>query len=200
MQKKADLAFSVVVLLLAVGMVWQARQWELTASLFPFTVGIPAIGLALLQCSFAVRELARRQATSTAEAAYEDAGAGTVASAIESAFGKESEATQALEIEPALARRRTLEMSAWIVGFAAGVLLLGFRVSALLLPMLFCRIAAREGWRTSVGLGLVTYLLFYGIFVAGLHLVLPPGAVADTLGLDSFDSYLVDPVARIIAG
>jgi len=78
------------------------------------------------------------------------------------------------------------------------VLLLGFRVSAALLPLLFLKVAARERWSNSIMLGMGTYLLFYLIFVAGLHLVLPPGTVADTFGLDSFDSYLVDPITNLL--
>jgi len=201
LRKKADLVFSLVVLLLAGWMVWQARAWQLTASLFPFTVGIPAIALALLQCGFALRRLRQPEpAAGQGQTVYQGAAADAVASAIESAYGVESEAAQALELDPAVARRRTLEISAWIVAFAVGVLLLGFRLGAFLLPLLFLKFAAREGWRSSILLGLVTYVLFYGIFVAGLHLVLPPGQIADSLGLDSFDSYAVDPLLRLLGG
>jgi hypothetical protein len=211
LQKKADLAFSVAVLLLLAWMVWQAMGWQVTASLFPFTVGLPALALALLQCTFAVRKLRQKAAGPAGETFqtrllqlsqpdYHDAGAGAVASAIDSAYGPGSEASEALEIDPAVARRRTIEMSVWILAFTAAVVLLGFRVSAALLPFLFMRIAARERWLPSILLGIGTYLVFYWIFVAGLHLVLPGGTIADALGLESFDSYLVDPIGVAIGG
>jgi hypothetical protein len=56
-RKQIDLLVSVVVLAVISWMVWEARQWDVRARLFPLAVGIPAIGVALVQVGFAVRSL-----------------------------------------------------------------------------------------------------------------------------------------------
>ncbi len=181
MRTKAELAVSVAILLGVSWMVWYARDWSLLARLFPTTIGVLAIVVAAVQCGFAVRNVM--------------AGA---------APAKPSGYAVAAEAVPAdVVRRRTWEIALWFLVFGVGVMLLGFRVSALLLPLAFLKVAARESWRTAVPLAAGIYFAFYLIFSVGLHIPFPPGAVADVLGIDSFDSYVVDPaidaIGRLIA-
>ncbi len=225
-RKKADLVFSALLLLLAVWMVWAARDWAFRARLFPWTIGIPAIALASLQMVFAVRHVlesggqvaagegapvapsASHSASSgrgSGQAAGQVAGApepdrAVVSSAVEGAFGAGSEAAEEDELPPQIVWRRTLGMSAWIMAFAATVVLLGFKVSAGLATLAFLRFGAHERWKTSLLISLGTYLFFYLAFDYALNIPFPPGWIAETLGLQSFDSYLMAPVIRLVAG
>jgi hypothetical protein len=226
-RKKADLVFSALLLLLAVSMVWTARDWAFRARLFPWTIGIPAIALALLQMVFAVRNVLRFSgevaaasdsgpvAPSASHSASSGRGSGqaagqvdgapepdraVVASAVEGAFGAGSEATEGDELPPEVVWRRTFGMSAWIMLFAVTVVLLGFKVSAGLATLAFLRFAAREKWKTTLLISLGTFLLFYLAFDYALNIPFPPGWIPEALGLQSFDSYLTDPVIRLVGG
>jgi len=224
-RKKADLVFSALLLLLAVWMVWAARDWAFRARLFPWTIGIPAIALASLQMVFAVRhvlesggQVAAGEGAPVAPSASHSASSGrgsgqaagqvdgaetdraVVASAVEGAFGTGSEATEGEELPPEVVWRRTFGMSAWIMLFAVTVVLLGFKVSAGLATLAFLRFAAREKWKPTLLISLGTYLFFYLAFDRALNIPFPPGWIAETLGLQSFDAYLVDPVIRLLAG
>jgi hypothetical protein len=218
-RKKADFIFSALLLLLAVWMVWAARDWAFRARLFPWTIGIPAIALALLQIVIAVRNVFRSSgevaaasdsgpvapSASSEQAAGQVDGApepdrAVVASAVEGAFGAGSEATEGDELPPEMVWRRTFGMSAWIMAFALTVVLLGFKVSAGLATLAFLRCAAHEKWKITLLISLGTYLFFYLAFDFALNIPFPPGWIAETLGLQSFDSYLMDPIIRLVAG
>ncbi len=214
-RKKADLIFSILILAIAVWMVWEARDWGFRARLFPWAIGYPAIGLALLQLGFAIRHaLAPAPQPETQRAAVARPGAprpdeleaiqrgpdaAVVEAAVESAFGPGSEAAEEEEeLPPELVRRRVIQMTAWILAFAVGVVLLGFKVSSALTTFAFLRFGAHETWKTTFWLALGTYLFFFLVFDYSLSIPLPPGWVAESLGLQSFDSYLTDPVIRLI--
>ena len=208
LQKRADVVFTFVLLLIVVWMVWQARGWSLGPRLFPWTIGIPAIVLGLVQLGFAIRNVRTSRAeklepgVDTAPEAAPPASprddADVVAAAVQSAFGAGSEVAAEEEIPPALARRRTLAMSAWILLFTVGVAVLGFRVGSGLLTLAFLRFGANESWKLSLAISLGTYLFFYLLFVQALAIQLPPGWLADTLGLDSFDDYLIEPIRMVL--
>jgi len=112
--------------------------------------------------------------------------------AIDSQAGETAAA--GVTLEPILARRRTLSIAAWTLAFALGFWLLGFKVGGPLLSLLFLRFQARESWTMSVLYGLGVYLFFLLGFELALGVPLPPGVIATSLGLQSIDGYLVNPL------
>ena len=80
---------------------------------------------------------------------------------------------------------------AGVLVFTVGVLLLGFRISAFLLPLAFFRLAGREQWRVALPIAAGTYVTFVIVFAMGLNIPFPNGMLADWLGLQSPDSYLL---------
>ena len=60
------------------------------------------------------------------------------------------------------------------------------------------RLASHERWRTIIPIALVTYLFFYVIFDKLLNIPFPNGMIADALGMESFDSYIADPIWRLV--
>lgn len=212
LRKRADLVVSIGILLLVAWMVFDAQQWSLRARLFPWTIGIPAVGLALLQVVFATRNILAATAAPEAEHApslverppplpaveQKDEDAAVVAAAVESAFGAGSAAAEEEAIPPAVARRRTVEMSLWILAFGLGVVLFGFRLGAVLVTFGFLRWGAHESWKATILISIATYLMFFLIFDVGLNTPFPPGIIADALNVDAFDSVITDPIKRLI--
>jgi tripartite tricarboxylate transporter TctB family protein len=148
-----DLVVSVVVLAVITWMVWEARQWDVRARLFPLAVGIPAVGVALLQVGFAVRGL--RTAS----------GSPIVADAL-----------SGVPIVPdATAGARTRQMVAWILGITAAIVLFGFEVGSALITFAFLRYAARERIVLSLIISVITYASFLVVFDRALNIPMPPG-------------------------
>jgi hypothetical protein len=77
--------------------------------------------------------------------------------------------------EAAVAHRRTLSISAWIVGFFLAIWLLGFTITSAVGTFLYLKFGAREKWLISVVLTVVAWAFFYGAFDYMLHLPFPEG-------------------------
>ena len=89
------------------------------------------------------------------------------------------------EIDPQVARRRTINIFSWIVGFFLGIWLLGFVITIPLLVFTYLKIQSNESWITSVALTIAAWLVFYGLFVRLLTLPFPQGLVLAWLGIGS---------------
>jgi hypothetical protein len=153
---------------LLVWLVWEARDWPFRTRLFPWAIGIPALGLALVQFGLALWNAFRQRVAPEVDGDGE------------------------------LLRRRTLSISAWTLAFAAGFWLFGFKVGGLVLSPAFLRLQARESWKMSALYGLAVYLFFLVGFEMALGFPLPAGVIAPSLGLQSFDWYVVNPVLNFI--
>lgn len=71
--------------------------------------------------------------------------------------------------------RRSALAAAWIVGFFAAILLLGFPVAVPLFVFLYLRLQGREGWLFSAVFTAVVWAFFYGLFDRLLHLPFSDG-------------------------
>jgi hypothetical protein len=171
-------------------------------SLFPVAIGIPAAVIALLQVGFALRAL-RADAVAAAPAPdtapRESSGSDVViAEAVEHAFGQGSTMAEETNLAPAVVRRRTLEMVGWILGITASIVLLGFELGAGVMSLVFLRLRGHESWRVALCIALTTYFFFYVVFDRVLNIPLPNGALADALGLNALDHYVMDPIADFV--
>lgn len=202
MRKAADLTFGLIILCLLASMVWAARDWAAEPRLFPWTIGIPATILAAFQLALLVRQAVKKDApVNVAErdtvATATSGEAGVISSAVAQAFGEGSAAAAEDDIPPGVVRRRTIEMSLWILAFVAGIMIIGFKLGAALLSFAFLRFAG-ERWRTSISIAVGMYLFFYLIFDLGLHIPFPGGWIAYSLNLPSLDSLVTDPIESAI--
>jgi hypothetical protein len=150
----SGLLFTLLVLIFFVFFVYEARNWRLQARLYPWTIGIPMVLLAVIQL---VRDLkgSRQQEAEATPMDYR--------------FSQTIDETEA--------RRRTLNIFAWIFGFFVGVWLLGFSLAVPLLVFCYLKIQAEEGWVLSTLLTAVAWLLFWGLFQRLLRLPFPEGQV-----------------------
>jgi hypothetical protein len=178
-----DVLISAVLVLLLVWVVWEARDWPFRTRLFPWSIGFPLLGLALVQFGMASWKAFCRQWDAEVDLVKGEPGENA-----------ESEAT----LDAKLLTQRTLAIGAWTIVFALGFWLFGFKVGGLLLSPTFLRLQARETWKMSILYGLGVYLFFLGGFEMALGFPLPPGIIAASLGLQSFDSHAVNPILNLI--
>lgn len=180
-----DILISAVLVVLFLWFLWEARDWPPRTRFFPWAIGFPVLILALVQLGLSLRTVARGRA-------HPDTGAGR------SAPGDEARDTA--ELEAALEWRRTFGIASWAVAFALGLWLFGFKLGGLLLSLAFLRFQAHESWRMSIGYALVVYAFFFVGLEMALSVPLPPGLLASSLGLNSFDSYLMNPILHLLSG
>jgi hypothetical protein len=134
-----------------------AMDWPLKAKLFPLAIGIPVFCMAAAEVLWGLLRPAERM----------DA----------------MDFRLSGQLPPKIAFRRTLIMIAWMLGFLAGIVLVGFPVAVPLLVLLYARLQGREGWGLSLGLALAMWGIFYGVFDHLLHLPFPAGWIQAWLGL-----------------
>ena len=80
-----------------------------------------------------------------------------------------------------VALRRAAIAAAWIAGFFAAIILLGFVVAVPAFVLLYLRIQGRESWLFSAVFAAVVWSSFYGLFDRLLHLPFPAGVLLDRL-------------------
>jgi len=174
---------SAFLVLLLAWVVWEARDWPFRTRLFPWSIGFPVLGLALVQFAIASWKAFRRRLDSEAHE-------------VEGEPGEKAESGAILDAN--LLTQRTFSIAAWTIVFALGFWLFGFKVGGLLLSPAFLGFQARETWKMSILYGLAVYLFFLVGFEMALGFPLPPGIIAASLGLQSFDWYVVNPILNLI--
>lgn len=180
-----DILISAFLVLFLFWVVWEARGWPFRTRLFPWAVGFPVLALALLQFALSLWQAIRNRPTGETSGISSQAGETAPAGAT---------------LDATLPGQRTLSIAAWTVAFALGLWLFGFKVGGLFLSFAFLRFQARESWTLSVLYGLGVYLFFLLGFELALGVPLPAGVIATSIGLQSFDWYLVNPLLVTILG
>lgn len=157
MRNKPSLALSAAIMLLAAWGVYAAFDWPLKARLFPLVIGIPLFCLA------------------SAEALWTLFG--------RSYAGRAQDLALSDDLPKEIARRRTAIAVAWIAGFFAAILLLGFPLAVPLFVFLYLVLQGGERWLFSAVFSAVVWAFFYGLFDRLLHLPFPAGWLQAWLGL-----------------
>jgi putative tricarboxylic transport membrane protein len=149
-------AFSLAAVVLLLWALWQSLSFGLRAGLFPWTVLAPTLIMAIGQLA---RDLRRR------------------------GEGRDRGPRGAVpDVSSGLARRRTAEIAAWIVGMYVAIWLLGFPVATLLTTFVYLKLGAREPWPVSVALSLGGFIFVYGLFERALGVPFPPGSLLAWVG------------------
>lgn len=161
MKVRPQFFFSLVLLVFFAYFVWEAREWRLQARLYPWVIGIPMIVLAFLQVWL---ELKGVSPVKTSGAAPVD-------------FQFEQ------HVDPEIARSRTVNIFAWILGFFVAIWFLGFSLAIALLLFFYLKVQSREPWVLSLILTAAGWLLFWGLFDRLLHLPFPEAQLAMWLGM-----------------
>ncbi|CAN7733519.1 tripartite tricarboxylate transporter TctB family protein [Phyllobacterium sp. LjRoot231] len=149
-------------------MVAMATQFPPNARFMPFVVGIPGIGLCLLQLGM---DLLRAPGSQLAESFQPASKAGVPANLVpeeEPEFGPHTVS-------------RELTMWAYFVGFIAAVLVFGFYVSVPVMLLMFLRREAEASWKFALFLAAAATLVLYLMFGLVLHVQLHHGFVTPVI-------------------
>jgi len=152
-------AFSALIVVLFGWALWQSRHFGVRAGLFPWAVGFPGLALGIVQFA---RDFTGHRSGAAPESVG-DAGP---------------------DVPPDVARRRSIEICAWIAGFWVAFWLLGFSLATLVMTLLYLKLAARERWVLSILLCVFSVAFVYGLFEKALGVPFPPGQLFVWLGMD----------------
>jgi hypothetical protein len=157
MHSKASLVLGIAIMAVSAAAVVMALDWPWKAKLFPLIIGIPVFCLAAAEVAWGLLDPAARSQAMEFTLSGE-AGAGHTG-------------------------RKTLVAIAWMSGFFAAIVLLGFPIAVPLFVFLYAKLQGREGWGTSLGLSAAVWAFFYGIFDRLLHVPIPAGWIQQWVGL-----------------
>jgi hypothetical protein len=157
MHGTASRILGVAIMLASGAAVVIAMDWPLKARLFPMAIGIPVFCMAAAEVVWGLLRPAER---------------------VGAMDFRPSE-----HLSSSVAAGRALIAVAWMLGFLAGIALVGFPLAVPLLVFLYAKLQGREGWGLSVGLAAAVWGAFYGVFDRLLHLPFPDGWIQTWLGL-----------------
>ena len=144
-----SLLFTLFVALVAAAMVYTAKDWPLGTGLFPRSVGIPVLVMALIQLLM------------DAYRTYNAPGART-------------QDTGDLQVDWTMSAAevavRGLTFTAWLLGMFFGILLVGFFITVPVFTLLYLRYQAKEAWPLTLSLTAVMLVFFIGVFDQILHI------------------------------
>jgi hypothetical protein len=138
--------FPAIIAVLAAWGLTETAAWPIKTALYPRVIGIPLLVLAVAETVLSLR-------------GKEAAGGGE---AMDVSFSD--------EVPAGVARRRTVSIVAWMVGFYLAISLIGFPRAIPLFICAYLRGQAKEAWSISLLLPAVAWLGFYLLFVRLLHL------------------------------
>lgn len=155
----AQSLFALFMVVVFVYVIYQAKYGfgadEPRAALFPWVIGLPSLLLAIYVFIKDATQSNREVKTE------------------ESALWNEP------EIDPILARHRTLSISGWIVGFFLLIWILGFVPASAIATLLYLKFGAGEKWPMSLALTAACWLFFFGVFDYALQLPFPKGTAIE---------------------
>ena len=133
---------NVLMIIISIGIIFSARSWPLKTALFPFILGSSGLILAvveLLMSLFGSEESGKKHAV------------------VDFNFSE--------NVDKALASRRTLLISMWIILFFLLSFFLGFPIAVPLFVFFYLKIQGRERWSLTLVITGLSWVFFYGLFV-----------------------------------
>ena len=128
---------------ISIWVIISALKWPPKTALFPLVIGIFVFLMAAIELFFT---LLRRKESD-----------GDKIEVMDFKFSQ--------EVDQALAKRRTITMFLWILGFLFMILLFGFPITVPLCIFLYVKFEGKEGWGISLGLTAVIGIFFYFLFI-----------------------------------
>jgi hypothetical protein len=149
MHSKASLTLALAIMAVSGYGIVAAWSWPWKAALFPLAIGIPLFGLAAIEALWTLFGSTARTET------------------------KDFQLSE--HLPPRETLRRTGIAAAWILGFFAAILLLGFPIAVAVFVFAYLKFQGGESWLFSVVFTAATWGVFYGLFDRLLHLPFPAG-------------------------
>jgi putative tricarboxylic transport membrane protein len=158
MQFGAAALFTTAIIIVLALALWQSRNFGYRAGLFPWVIGTPTLILGLGQL---VRDLYGKKKKKIAGLA-------------------ESVETH-IDVEPAVARQRTINILCWTVGFFVAIWLLGFSYAVPLTVFLYLKFAGKEKWPITIAVTFFTWLFYWSLFEWLLSVPFPDGLLIELI-------------------
>ena len=163
MKLRPQTIFNLLVVVFFIVFVYESKDWRLQARLYPWAVGIPMLVLSIIYAFWDLKGRLDKPAAQTSN------------TPMDFQFTK--------GIDPALARRRALNLFAWILGFFVAIWLFGFHITIPAFVFLYLKVQSNEKWLLSIALTAGAWFLFWGLFDWLLRLPFPDGELLLWLGL-----------------
>ena len=157
--RKGRILFCLFLIAVATYAVWAAVGWTFKAKLFPLTVSIPLMILAVTQLLMEILGKA------------------------ESTEGPAVDLEFSADVPPEVARQRVIGAFLWVAGFILLVYLFGFPLAVPIFMLSYLSTQSRVGFLLSLGLTVATWLFFYGLFQRLIHLSFEDGLLQTLLGM-----------------
>lgn len=145
----SETLYSLFLVVLLAGALWQSRNFGLRAGLFPWVIGYPVAALAIAELGLDLLGKGRKS-------------------------GLRSFAEAGPDVPMSLIYRRTASICSWTIGFLVAIWLLGFSLAVPVTMILYLKVA-KEKWPLTLTLAAVAWLVFYGLFDYVLHVPFPDG-------------------------
>ena len=160
-----DVAITVVFLVVAVAVLFQARGWPLRTGLFPLAAGSVLLGVALLKLALACGPPRRPRGTRQGLVEEDEAGD-----------------AELIDVFATASRTQWLSALRWMGTFFVMLWLLGALVTVPLFALVYLLAAARESPVLAGSYALASWAFVYALFDRVLHTPLPPGVLLTALG------------------
>jgi hypothetical protein len=128
-------------------------SWPFRTALFPRVIALPILLLALIELALSVWGSEKERDGHAVDFQLTDT------------------------VEPALARKRTIAIIMWTLGFLALIVLVGFPLAVPIFVFAYLKIAGQEPWTLTIALTTISWLAMDGLFNRLLHLPFPEGLV-----------------------
>ena len=149
MRDRASIILAAVIVACAGWAIYAAIGWPFKAKLFPMVIAVTVLCLAAAELAWALF------GSQPAERA--------------------ADFQMTTEVPREIAVRRTAVVIAWMAGFFAVIVLIGFPWAVPLFVFLYLKVQGRESTWLSVAFSAVVWGLFYGLFVKLLNIPFPTG-------------------------
>ena len=126
-------------------------SWPFRTALFPRVIALPILILALIELALSFWSTEGEHEGHAVDFQFTDT------------------------VQPALARKRTIAISLWMLAFFLLILLVGFPLAVPIFVFVYLKIAGREPWALTIVLTAVSWLFMEGLFDRFLHLPFPEG-------------------------
>ena len=128
-------------------------SWPFRTALFPRVIALPILFLALIESALSVWSIEGEREGHAVDFQPTDT------------------------VEPALARKRTIAIIIWMLGFLVLILLVGFPLAVPIFVFAYLKIAGREPWMLTIFLTVAAWVFMEGLFDRFLHIPFPEGVI-----------------------
>jgi hypothetical protein len=144
-------ALSLAIACLAGYALYASWSWPFRTALFPRIIALSILLLALIELALSVWRIEGEREGHAVDFQFTDT------------------------VEPALARKRTITIIIWTLGFLVLILLIGFPLAVPIFVLAYLRIAGREPWTLAIVLTALSWVFMEGLFNRFLHIPFAEG-------------------------